>query len=108
MPIYIVIPKFFKKFSGCAVWPFLFLKSHRLKEDMVFVNHEKIHLRQQLELLVVFFYIWYILEFLLHLVRLRSRYAAYRAISFEQEAYAKENDLNYLKKRPFFGFLRYV
>jgi len=39
---------------------------------------------------------------------LRSRYAAYHAISFEQEAYAKENDLNYLKQRPFFEFLRYV
>jgi hypothetical protein len=31
--------------------------------DKVFVNHEKIHLRQQLELLVLPFYVWYIIEF---------------------------------------------
>jgi len=108
MAIYVIIPKFFKKFAGCAVWPFVFIKDHRLKQDAVFVNHEKIHLRQQMELLVIFFYIWYVLEFLLHLVRLRSRYAAYRAISFEKEAYANENDLHYLKQRPFFEFLSYL
>ena len=108
MPIYIIIPKIFKHFAGCALWPFVLFKDPKLKQDPVFINHERIHLRQQQELLLVFFYIWYSIEFVIHLIRLQSQYAAYRAISFEKEAYAKENDLSYLKQRPFWSFLRYL
>lgn len=104
--ICISVPKLFKRFSGCAVWPFVFVKSEYLKNDKVFINHERIHLRQQLELLIVFFYLWYGIEYLVHLIRLKSKQAAYRSISFEKEAYANENDLNYLKKRSFWAFLK--
>ena len=108
MAIYIYTKRFFTKFSGCAVWPIIFLKSEYLKNDKVFVNHEKIHLRQQLELLIVPFYIWYAVEFCVHLIRLKSKYKAYRTISFEREAYANENDLGYLRKRSFWAFLRWI
>jgi hypothetical protein len=33
---------------------------------------------------------------------------AYRNISFEREAYANEKDLDYLKRRSFFGFLKSI
>ena len=33
---------------------------------------------------------------------------AYHAISFEREAYKNEKDLDYLKKRSFWSFLRYI
>lgn len=70
------------------------------------INHERIHLRQQLELLILGFYIWYLVEFLFRLIKTRQWSRAYREISFEQEAYRHEHDLEYLKSRKFFAFVR--
>ncbi|MEX0995648.1 MAG: hypothetical protein WDZ45_01210 [Flavobacteriaceae bacterium] len=72
------------------------------------MNHERIHLRQQLELLILPFYLWYGLEFLLRLLYFRNRYKAYRNISFEREAYSNEADLYYLKRRKFWAFIGYL
>ena len=91
-----------------ALWPFILLKKKGLLKDKVFLNHEKIHLRQQLEMLLVFFYLWYVLEFLFRLIQYQNRNKAYRNISFEREAYVNEKDLNYLKKRSIWRFLKYV
>jgi len=46
-----------KKINGITLWPFILVRSNELKLDPFFINHEKIHLRQQLELLIVFFFI---------------------------------------------------
>ena len=79
-----------------------------IKKITVFVNHEKIHLRQQLEMLILPFFIWYFLEYLVRLVQYKNKDLAYRNISFEREAYANETDLDYLKNRSFFRFLNYI
>lgn len=97
-----------KKFTGIALWPFLLLKDSALKADAIFMNHERIHLRQQIELLVLPFYLWYGIEYAIRLVQYKNRYTAYRNISFEREAYEKEQDILYLKERPFLGFLRFM
>lgn len=91
-----------------TLWPFIVLKHHGQKEDVVFLNHEQIHLRQQAELLVVFFYLFYGLEFLLRLIQYQDRHKAYRNISFEREAYHFENDLEYLKNRKKYGFFKFL
>ena len=96
-----------KGYTGVALFPFVFLKYIALKNDEVLINHEKIHLRQQLELLVLPFYILYFTEFLYRCLQYRSRSKAYRNISFEREAYTNEKDLNYLKSRSFYRFLKY-
>ncbi|OIQ24629.1 MAG: hypothetical protein BM555_07020 [Crocinitomix sp. MedPE-SWsnd] len=105
----IVIFKYFvpKGYKAMTVFPFIFAKNKVCKEDMVLINHERIHIRQQIELLIIPFYLWYGLEFLIHFVRLKDKRKAYRAISFEKEAYGKESDLNYLKKRRFWNFLAF-
>ena len=94
-------------YRGLTVFPFVVLKSSQNKSDSVLINHEKIHLRQQLELLILPFFLWYGLEFLIRLLILRNRQLAYKSISFEQEAYANEKDLHYLKQRSFWKFLNY-
>jgi len=96
-----------KGYSGITLFPFIFLKKKELLNNKVLINHEKIHLRQQIELLVLPFYTFYILEFLLKLIYFRNRKKAYRNISFEKEAYAKEADLGYLKNRIFWSFINY-
>ena len=105
----ILISKFLvpKGYTGLAVFPFVFLKNSRLKLDTTLINHEKIHLRQQLELLFVFFYSVYVLEFIIRLIQYKNWKQAYRNISFELEAYKNEKDLNYLKSRSFWKFLKY-
>lgn len=95
-------------YRGLTVFPFVFAKQEADKENAVFLNHEKIHLRQQLELLVIPFFILYLLEYCLRLLYYRNSNLAYRNISFEREAYANESDFNYLKTRSFFRFYYYI
>jgi len=81
-----------------AFWPFIFVSS-KTTIDPVLINHERIHLRQQIEMLLIPFYIMYLIEF----------YAkGYYNVSFEREAYQNENNLLYLKKRRFFHFIKYI
>ncbi len=91
---------------GLTVFPFMFLKHKTLKGNRVLINHEKIHLRQQLELLIIPFFMIYILEYVVRLIQYRNRQLAYRNISFECEAYINEKDLDYLKKEVFLEFYK--
>ena len=95
-------------YVGIAIFPFIFLKHASLKSNRVLINHERIHLRQQLELLVLPFYVFYGLEFFIRLIKHRNWRIAYENISFEREAYTNEKDLNYLESRSFFGFIKYL
>jgi hypothetical protein len=92
--------------NGLAIFPFIFTKKNT--QNKVLINHELIHHRQQLELLIFPFYLWYVFEYLLKLARYQSHSKAYRHISFEQEAYQHDSDLNYLKNRPIWAFLKYI
>jgi len=106
----LIISKFWvpKGFSGITVYPFIFARENYLRTHKTFVNHEKIHLRQQIELLILPFFIWYILEFFIRLIQFRNRKKAYRNISFEREAYANESNPDYLTNRKFFSFFNYL
>lgn len=97
-----------KGYIGITLFPFVFVKHAQLKLNKVFVNHERIHLKQQLELLILPFFIWYGFEFLLRYSQCKNWHEAYRNISFEREAYENEADLDYLKSRSFFSFLKYL
>jgi len=79
-----------------------------MKHDTVLLNHEKIHLKQQLELLILPFYLWYILEFVFRFIQYRNWQTAYKNISFEKEAYLNEGNLHYLNERRFWRFLKYL
>ena len=97
-----------KGYTGLTVFPFVFLKYDRLKNDETLINHERIHLRQQLELLVLPFYVFYLVEFLFRLLQYKNWKQAYRNISFERESYLNEDDSNYLKTRKLWQFLKYL
>ncbi|CDF80535.1 conserved hypothetical protein [Formosa agariphila KMM 3901] len=97
-----------KGYQGITLYPFVFLRDSKLKRNVVLINHERIHLKQQLELLILPFYIWYGIEFLFRLYQFKNWNSAYNNISFEREAYTNEKDLNYLKSRPLFSFKRFL
>lgn len=108
--MFLIVTKYLipKGYRGLTAFPFVFIKHRVDKENMVFVNHEKIHLRQQLELLVIPFFIWYFIEYLVRLVQYKNADLAYRNISFEREAYANELNLEYLKNRSILRVLNYL
>lgn len=96
-----------KGYAAIAVYPFIILRECRLKQQIKLLNHERIHLRQQAELLIIAFYILYAVEYLVRLLMYRSHTKAYRNISFEREAYTNEGDGNYLLSRRFWNFTKY-
>ncbi len=97
-----------KGYTALAVFPFVFLKTKSLKLNNVLLNHEKIHLKQQLEMLIILFYLFYVVEFLVRLWQYKNWHNAYSNISFEREAYSNESNLDYLKHRTFWHFLKYL
>jgi len=108
--MFLVVNKYLlrKRFVGVTLWPFIVMREPQLLKDEVFINHEKIHIRQQAELLVLPFFLWYIVEYFIRLIQYRDNYVAYLNISFEREAYAREMELDYLEKRTFWSFLAYL
>lgn len=107
--MFLIVSKYLipKGYSGMTVFPFIILKSKHYKYNKTTINHEKIHIRQQLELLILPFYIWYFLDFFIKFLKYKNFDKAYKNIIFEREAYTNEKNLNYLKSRSFWVFLRY-
>jgi len=97
-----------KGYIGITLFPFIIVRERQLINQPVLLNHERIHLRQQAEMLVLPFYIWYVTEYFIRLLRYRNKKQAYKNISFEREAYANEGNAGYLKHRPFWNFLKFM
>lgn len=97
-----------KGYIGITLYPFIFVREAKLVQHALLLNHERIHLRQQAELLIVPFYIWYVVEYLIRLLHYKNKKQAYRNISFEREAYANEDNSGYSKTRKLWNFLKYM
>jgi hypothetical protein len=98
-----------KRFRVLCLSPFLLVRpGERLPLPDEVLNHEHIHVRQQLEMGWVFFFVWYGFEFLIRLAQHRDRYAAYQALSHEKEAHQHETDLEYLKSRNWYAWTKYL
>jgi hypothetical protein len=107
--IVLVAPFLMKKnIQGLAIFPFLLLRNRNLLQSQKLIQHEKIHFKQQLELLWVFFFLWYIIEFTYRWIQLQSWEKAYKNVSFEKEAYANEHQTNYLQTRKTWSFWKYL
>jgi len=102
---FLIVPKL--PANGMALFPFILLKGASQKKDLTLINHEKIHLQQQLELLVFPFYVFYLLNYLINLVKYRNHYQAYYNICFEKECYRFEKDLNYLSDRKLYSWIKF-
>jgi hypothetical protein len=108
--MFIIVSKYLipKGYRGLTFFPFVFLKYQIDIEDNVLINHERIHLRQQIELLIFPFFIWYGIEFLVRFLICKNKLTAYKSISFEKEAYENEKKTTYLSERKLFSFLRFL
>ena len=103
-----IIP--FSGFKACAIFPWVFVRNE-CKERFTAIdsNHEKIHLRQQTEMLVIFFLIWYSLEYVIRWICYGFNHSkAYKNISFEREAYKNQSNLDYPRTRKHYAFLNFL
>ena len=94
----------FKGFTAINLFGVILVRP-KVVVNPILLNHERIHTRQMLEMLIVGFYLWYVVEWLL---RLPQKGSAYRHISLEREAYAHEHDLGYLEQRKHFAWWHYL
>ena len=86
----------------------IFYRSKKDRDNETIRNHELIHWKQQKEMLCLLFYLWYLLEYLIKLIRFMDHGKAYRGIGFEREAKKFEKDAEYLSKRKPFHWIRFV
>lgn len=101
-----IIP--FKGYKAVNLFGVLFARegARLTAED---IRHEEIHTAQMRETLYLGFYLWYALEWLVRLVCNGFKaHRAYRAVSFEREAYANQDDMQYLAGRRHYSFLGYM
>jgi len=82
------------------------VRHHSSRTNERLIRHEQIHIQQQVELLVIPFYLLYFTEFLIRWLISLNFDKAYRTISFEREAFDFDNDESYLQRRKKFGMWR--
>jgi len=83
---------------GIAIFPFIIIKRGYSKEDKL-INHERIHIRQEMEMLVIPFYLLYFYY---------SIRRGYRNNPFEIEAYDNDDNLDYLKTRKLYSWTKHI
>ncbi len=93
------------KFLAINLFGFIFTRHELLPRQLL---HELIHSRQQMEMLYLPFFLWYVVEWVVRCCVYRDRMKAYYNISFEREAYLCEKDENYLKDRHMYAWIKYL
>jgi hypothetical protein len=98
----------FMKIGGISLFPFIILRERykgTMRGEQV-INHESIHFQQQLELLVIPFYVLYVLNFIINIFTMNK--SPYRNILFEKEAFYNESNLDYLKIRKRYNWINLI
>ena len=101
-----IIP--FRGFTAINLFGFIFARKEYEPLAKRTLNHEAIHTEQMKEMLYVFFYLWYVIEWLVRLVQYRNARMAYRNISFEREAYMNQGNMGYLQGRGRYAWWKYL
>ena len=110
IPILLKAPRFLKAISwvvdivAITLFPFI-ISREEMSEDVL--NHECIHIAQQKELFVLFFYLLYGWDYLIGMLKYRNKEEAYFRIRFEQEAYENMYNEDYLENRKLYSWRKY-
>ena len=75
------------------------------KINTIVINHESIHTEQLIECLFIFFYLIYVINYIINLIKYKDFKLAYRNLLFEIEAYNNQNNLEYLNNRKHYAWL---
>ncbi len=97
----------FKGYEAMCLGPIIFIREG-CQIDEKDLQHECIHGRQQAEMLLVFFFLWYGIEWVVRLILYRNFKEAYYNISLEQEAYIMQTKKGYLDERKHYAWVKYL
>lgn len=118
-------------YTALTLWPFVLVRTDQAhRYNKITDRHERIHARQQIEMLAVgcavaavlavcgagwwslaavpLYLWWYAVEWLLRVMWSGSNAWAYRHLAFEREAYAHQGAPGYLDGRKPFAWLKYL
>ena len=98
-----IIP--FGKFKAINLFGVIFYKGNYPRKDQI--NHEAIHTAQMKEMLYIFFYLWYVIEWLIKLPKY-GKTNAYFNISFEKEANEHRYNNDYLSNRKHYCWFKLI
>lgn len=113
----IVAPKFMKlmdtlfgfKVGAVAIFPFIVVQNYTILHNKDYINHESIHIRQYIETLIIGVWIISAFQYLYARIFLRkSGLHSYYYMSMEQEAHQNDTNHDYLKKRKWFTYYKYL
>lgn len=102
---------FGKQPVAAAFWPFIFVNPDTEEESRYqeIIRHETIHIRQEIELLVIFAELIYILEYCYaRYIKKLDPKQSYYWTSMEQEAHRNAMNPNYLKARKPYATFKYL
>jgi len=93
--------------SGIMLFPFLLIRKNLKGSGKAnkIINHETIHFHQAIETLVLPFYIIYVINYLLNLLKYKNHNTAYKNILAEKEAFSNDSNLDYLETRKKYCWL---
>lgn len=92
--------------DAITLFPFIFSREDIRRHELTLI-HEMVHFYQQIECLIIFFYLIYAFEFLyFRFWKKQSALNAYYSIRFEEEAYNAMFDKDYLSKRKWFAWTK--
>ena len=93
-----------KGFTAMNLFGIIFARNEYKPLARRIQNHEAIHTVQMKEMLYIFFYFWYLVEWLVKLFRYGRN--AYENISFERGAYTYQYDYSHLEKRKKYHWIK--
>ena len=89
--------KIFWKYRGFSFFIFVWINKYVENKERI-IHHEKIHFRQQVELLFIIQWLLYVLFYFINRLKGMNHDNAYKNNPFEKEAFANDHDFGYLKK----------
>jgi hypothetical protein len=99
--------RIFRYYTGFSFFIFIWISRLETQKDRL-IRHERIHFKQQLELIFVLHWLLYAVFYLISRIKGQRHYIAYRYNPFELEAYENDLDMEYLKKRKWFSWVKYI
>ena len=101
-------------YKAITLGPLIFVRKGTVLSDRD-VNHEAIHWEQYKETFIIGFFLVYVIEFILRSFTIEEKKdgrgywnRVYHSLSMEREAYAHQDEPNYIKSRKHFAWIGYI
>jgi len=103
-----IMNKVFGGFSGVTFFIWQIYRNKTAYLNNTLVRHENIHVVQQIELLFIFQWVIYLINYVVLRFKGLNHYDAYRNVCFEREAYENQDDPQYLLNRRTWSWTKYL